>query len=375
MINPANYLEKLTTLGVNFFAGVPDSLLKEFCACVTEKCEHDMHTITANEGAAIGLGIGHYLGTGNVPMIYLQNSGLGNIINPVLSLASENVYGIPMLIMVGWRGESGIKDEPQHIHQGRVMINSLEAMDLPYVILSTDEKEAMEQTQNAVSMARKKMSPIFLIVRKNSFESFPIQRAPHELELSREDAIKTAVEMLPADGVIVCTTGMASRELYELRANGNQGHHRDFLTVGGMGHASQIALGLCKAQPERPFYCFDGDGAVLMHMGSLAIIGQSSAFNFIHIIFNNGAHDSVGGQPTVGFDVNFCRIARNCGYVSATKVESREGIKSALKEGSLLSGPHFIDIHVQSGNRADIGRPNTTPQQNKNAIMDYLGTS
>jgi phosphonopyruvate decarboxylase len=373
MINPANYLDSLNTLDVNFFAGVPDSLLKEFCACVSEKCEPDMHLITANEGAAVGLGIGYFLGTGNIPMIYLQNSGLGNIINPVLSLASEQVYGVPMLIMVGWRGEPGVKDEPQHIHQGRVMIDSLEGMNLPYVILATNEKEAIEQTQNAASMAREKMSPIFILVRKNSFESFPIQRSPCDLELSREDAIITVAEMVPAEGVVVCTTGMASRELYEFRANGNQGHHRDFLTVGGMGHASQIALGLCKAQPERSTYCFDGDGAVLMHMGSLAIIGQSSAVNYTHIVFNNGVHDSVGGQPTLGFDVNFCGIARNCGYVSAIEVESREGIKKALAYAGVHSGPHFIDVHVRSGNRSDIGRPKTTPLQNKNAIMSHLG--
>ena len=373
MIKPAHYLDKLNESGVNFFAGVPDSLLKEFCACVSEKYSQDSHLITANEGAAVGLGIGYYLGTGNIPMIYLQNSGLGNIINPILSLASEKVYGIPMLIMIGWRGEPGVKDEPQHIHQGKVMIDSLEGMDLPYVILSIDEKTAIEQTQNALRLAREKMSPVVIIVRKNSFESFSVERPSCDLELSREDAVIAVAEILPEDGVVVCTTGMPSRELFEFRANNDQGHHRDFLTVGGMGHASQIALGLCKAQPERPTYCFDGDGAALMHMGSLAIIGQSAAVNLIHIVFNNGVHDSVGGQPTVGFAVDFCAIARACGYVSAVKAESREDIIKALAHTRGHKGPHFIDIHVRPGNRSNIGRPTTTPEQNKNAIMKYLG--
>jgi phosphonopyruvate decarboxylase len=372
MIKPVNYLDSLNTSGVNFFAGVPDSLLKEFCACVSEKYDQDMHLITANEGAAIGLGIGYFLGTGLVPMIYLQNSGLGNIINPVLSLASEQVYGIPMLIMVGWRGEPGVEDEPQHVHQGRVMIDSLEGMDLPYVVLPLDEKKAIEQTQNALAMAREKMSPVVIVVRKNSFENFPVQRPLCDLELSREDAVIAVAEMLPEDGVVVCTTGMPSRELFEFRANNNQGHHRDFLTVGGMGHASQIALGLCKAQPERPTYCFDGDGAALMHMGSLAIIGQSSAANLIHIVFNNGVHDSVGGQPTVGFDVDFCGIASACGYASAIEVDSLKDIIKALAYASVHAGPHFIDIHVRPGNRPGIGRPTTTPAQNKKAIMQYL---
>ncbi len=372
MIKPVNYLDSLNASGVNFFAGVPDSLLKEFCACVSEKYDQDMHLITANEGAAIGLGIGYFLGTGLVPMIYLQNSGLGNIINPVLSLASEQVYGIPMLIMVGWRGEPGVEDEPQHVHQGRVMIDSLEGMDLPYVVLPLDEKKAIEQTQNALAMAREKMSPVVIVVRKNSFENFPVQRPLCDLELSREDAVIAVAEMLPEDGVVVCTTGMPSRELFEFRANNNQGHHRDFLTVGGMGHASQIALGLCKAQPERPTYCFDGDGAALMHMGSLAIIGQSSAANLIHIVFNNGVHDSVGGQPTVGFDVDFCGIASACGYASAIEVDSLKDIIKALAYASVHAGPHFIDIHVRPGNRPGIGRPTTTPAQNKKAIMQYL---
>jgi phosphonopyruvate decarboxylase len=372
MISPTNYLDSLNALGVNFFAGVPDSLLKEFCAAVSTKYDQDMHLITANEGAAIGLGIGYFLGSGNVPMIYLQNSGLGNIINPVLSLASEQVYGIPILIMVGWRGEPGVKDEPQHVHQGRVMIDSLDAMGLPHVILSLDEKEAIEQTKNALTLAREKMSPVVIIVRKSSFEKFPLQRPWCDLDLSREDAVIAVAEMLPEDSVVVSTTGMPSRELFEFRANTKQGHHRDFLTVGGMGHASQIALGLCKAQPKRPTYCFDGDGAVIMHMGSLALIGQSAAVNLIHIVFNNGVHDSVGGQPTVGFAVSFCGIAKACGYVSAVEVKSREDIIKALANAGEHGGPHFIDIHVRPGNRSDIGRPTTTPEQNKTAIMQYL---
>lgn len=372
MIKPINYLNKLKALGVSFFTGVPDSLLKEFCACVSETCNQDSHLITANEGAAVGLSIGYYLGTGNVPMIYLQNSGLGNIINPVLSLASEQVYGIPMLIMVGWRGEPRVKDEPQHIHQGRVMLDSLEGMDLPYVVLSREEKDAIEQTKTALALARKRNSPVVIVVRKGSFENFPVKRPLCDLELSREAAVTTLADMLPDDGVVVCTTGMASRELFEFRANNSQGHHRDFLTVGGMGHASQIALGLCKTQPERPIYCFDGDGAALMHMGSLAIIGQSTAANLIHIVFNNGVHDSVGGQPTVGFGINLCEIARACGYAFTATVQSIEGITEALESAKKMPGPHFIDIHVRPGNRKNIGRPTSSPAENKNSFMRHL---
>jgi phosphonopyruvate decarboxylase len=374
VIKPENYLNSLNSLGVSFFAGVPDSLLKEFCACVTDKYNEDNHLITANEGSAIGLGIGYYLGSENIPMIYLQNSGLGNIINPVLSLASKEVYGIPMLIMIGWRGEPGVKDEPQHVHQGKVMIDSLEAMDLPFFVLSSSETEAINQTKTALITAEKNKTPVVLVVKKNTFEKYNKEQLSCELELSREDAVVASAKMLPSNSVVVSTTGMPSRELFEYRANNNKGHHKDFLTVGGMGHASQIALGLCKSQPDRLTYCFDGDGAVLMHMGSLAIIGQSSAANLIHIVLNNGVHDSVGGQPTVGFDINFCDIANACGYKSTTVAKTKKDIIKALSDVRSHDGPHFIEIHVRPGNRKDIGRPTTSPNQNKLAIMDYLKT-
>lgn len=374
MINPRDYLSNLSSLGINFYAGVPDSLLKEFCACITENIDSKQHIISANEGAAVGLAIGHYLGSGRVPFIYLQNSGMGNIINPILSLASPEVYGVPILIMVGWRGAPGVKDEPQHIHQGRVMEPSLKGMDLPYIILSKDHDKAINQTREAFSIAHEKSTPIFLLVEKDSFERFALQKQEYSLPLSREDAIIATANILPSRSAIVCTTGMSSRELFEFRSKNVQGHHRDFLTVGGMGHASQIALGLNKAQPQRYVYCFDGDGAALMHMGSLAIIGQSEAHNLTHIIFNNGVHDSVGGQATVGFDINFCSIALACGYSSAVKVSSLVELENAIEKTKTSKGPHLVDVHVRPGNRSDIGRPTSTPKENKVAIMNYLNS-
>lgn len=372
MINPLNYLNNLISHDVDFFTGVPDSLLKAFCACVDKECDEKKHLIAANEGGAIGLAIGNYLGSGKVPMVYLQNSGLGNIINPVLSLASREVYGIPMLIMIGWRGEPKIKDEPQHVHQGRVMLDMLEAMDIPNVILSTDEGEAIQQTNDALELAKALLSPVFLVVRKNTFEAFSYDREASDLSLSREEAIIGASTKLIQDSSVVCTTGMPSRELFEFRSSNNQGHFRDFLSVGGMGHASQIALGLCLKQKDRKVYCFDGDGAALMHLGSLAIIGQSSAQNLIHLIFNNGVHDSVGGQPTVGFGVSFCDIATGCGYASAKTITSMDELGKALDFANNNAGPHLLDIHVRPGNREDIGRPTTTPSENKIAFMGNM---
>ena len=372
MLNPEKYLDFLIKNKIDFFTGVPDSLLKQFCACITDKCDSKNHVISANEGGAIGLGIGHYIGSKKIPLIYLQNSGLGNIINPLISLASNEVYGIPMVIMIGWRGEPGVKDEPQHVHQGRVMIDSLIAMDIPFVILDKNENKALDQTKSIFDKAKDEERPVAIIVQKNTFNEYSAQKKEGDLGLSRENAIKEIAKFFDENACVVCTTGMASRELFEHRASTNEGHHKDFLTVGGMGHANQIALGLAKTDPNRIVYCIDGDGAALMHMGSLAIIGQSNNKNFVHILLNNGVHDSVGGQPTVGLDIDFSNIATAVGYPSILKINSKEEIEDVIKNIQLNKGPYFIEIKIKPGNRKDIGRPTKTPYENKEAIMNFI---
>ena len=373
MLCPTDYLRVLGDSGVTFFTGVPDSLLKEFCACVTVTLKPEDHLISANEGAAVGLAIGHYIGTGSLPLVYLQNSGLGNVVNPLLSLASPEVYGTPMLLMLGWRGEPGKKDEPQHVHQGRVMAKMLEDMDLPFVVLSEDMVEAEVQTKAAAQQARDINGPVALVVKKNTFDKYAAPEVEADLPLGREEAIIAAAETLEDNAAVICTTGMPSRELFEFRARNEAGHDRDFLTVGGMGHASQIALGLAMSQPARPIYCFDGDGAVLMHMGSMAITGQSNAKNLIHLVFNNGVHGSVGGQPTVGFNIDMPKIAIACGYASAQRVTNKKGLHSAITMARATDGVSFIEVQVRPGNRADIGRPTSTLEQNKVAMMKFLG--
>ena len=372
MLAPSDYLRVLRDAGVTFFTGVPDSLLKEFCACVTTTLKPEDHLIAANEGASVGLAIGHYLGTGSLPLVYLQNSGLGNTVNPLLSLASPEVYGTPMLLMLGWRGEPGKKDEPQHVHQGRVMIKLLEDMDLPVFVLSNDITEAEVQTKAAAQKARDINGPVALVVKKNTFDKYAAPKAGADLPMGREEAIIAAAEILERNAAVICTTGMPSRELFEFRARNEGGHHRDFLTVGGMGHASQIALGLAMAQPKRPIYCFDGDGAALMHMGSMAITGQSNATNLIHLVFNNGVHGSVGGQPTVGFNIDMPQIATACGYAAAKRVTTKEDLQEAIISSRLTNGVTFIEVQVRPGNRADIGRPTSTPAENKVAMMKFL---
>ena len=372
MINADKFLANLNKAGVNFISGVPDSLLKDLSFSLSKKKIVKNHIIAANEGGAIGLAIGNYIGTGNVPLVYLQNSGLGNTINPLLSLASPKVYGVPILIIMGWRGAPKIKDEPQHIHQGQVTESLIRSMKFPFQILSKNETTALSQTKEAIKIAKKKSSPFFLLVKKNTFEKLHSKKISNISELNREETISECLNFLPKKSVIVCTTGMSSRELFEIRNKNKSGHFQDFLTVGGMGHASQIALGISESKPNRYVYCFDGDGAALMHMGALAIIGQSNSKKFIHILFNNGVHDSVGGQPTVGLKIDFCDIALACGYKSSSKVRTLKQLKSAIGKTKKSNGPHFIEVLVNSGSRKDLGRPTSSPKNNKISIMNYI---
>lgn len=373
MLSVQDTFDAFRSNGVTFFAGVPDSLLKDICAYITDSTEPDRHIIAANEGAAVALAAGHYLATRELGLVYFQNSGLGNTINPLLSLADAEVYSIPMLLLIGWRGEPGVHDEPQHVKQGRVMLAMLDAMEIGYEILSTEQAVANEQIRVAAEAAVRGQRPFAIVVRKGTFEPYKLRsERKTNFPLVREDAIRLVLDSVPDDAVIVSTTGMTSREVFEHRAARGQGHHRDFLTVGSMGHASQIALGIAMRRPERQVYCLDGDGAVLMHMGSVVLQGTRAPANYRHILLNNGAHDSVGGQPTAGFDVDFIAIARACGYRSAERAESPQEIAEALRRMSEVPGPTLLEIRVNKGARPDLGRPTRTPIQNRDEFMQWL---
>lgn len=374
MLSPKIFIESLAAKGVDFFAGVPDSLLKNICAFISDTLDDRHNIIAANEGAAVGLAAGHYLATGHIPCVYMQNSGEGNAINPLASLTDKEVYGIPVLLVIGWRGEPGVHDEPQHVKQGKITLPLLDAMGIRHEILSQDETEFRSQLDGAVRHMSETGEAFAFIVRKNTFEPYTLQRHEvNEYPLSREEAIQKVAASLSAKDVIVSTTGMISRELFEYRTAQGQGHERDFLTVGSMGHASQIALGIALEKTDRRVWCFDGDGAALMHLGSVAIIADKAPENFVHVIFNNGAHDSVGGQPTVGLKVNLAGIAKAAGYKDAVSVTTAEDLGSALKALKTMRGPVLLEVRVHRGNRKDLGRPTTTPIQNRDALMEFMG--
>ncbi|MFC1940372.1 phosphonopyruvate decarboxylase [Chloroflexota bacterium] len=374
MLYPKLFFELLRKQGIVFFAGVPDSILKSFSAYVTDHAAKGNHVICANEGNAIGLAIGYHLATKKVALTYLQNSGLGNVINPLLSLADSEVYSVPVLIVVGWRGEPGVKDEPQHKKQGRVMLAMLDAMEIPYRIMPRDHKAADNTIQEAINYMKENGAPFALIVREGTFDSYTLKDVQKQsIPLTREDAIKLIIDSLEDEDIVVSTTGMSSREVFEYREELNQGHGRDFLTVGGMGHASQIALGIANQKPNRKVLCLDGDGAAIMHMGAMAINGVQNCENFIHIVLNNGAHASVGGQPTVGFDISFKEVARAVKYKTILGAETSEEIIQGIAMLKKKKGPAFLEIRVNKGYRKDLGRPTITPAENKNAFMEFLG--
>jgi len=371
MIRPEFFIEKLRENGIDCFAGVPDSLLKNICAYITDHCDAEHNIIAANEGAAVGLAAGHYLATGQPACVYMQNSGEGNIINPLASLTDPEVYNIPVLLLVGWRGRPGVHDEPQHVKQGKVTTGLLNTMGINFDVLSKEEDKAEKQIAKAID-ALKKKDVYALVIEKDTFEDYKLlnNQSPITLNLSREEAIQTVAAALGEKDCIVSTTGMISRELFEYRAAMNQGHERDFLTVGSMGHASQIALGIAMAKPDRRVWCFDGDGATIMHMGSMAIVASKAPKNYVHVVFNNGAHDSVGGQPTVGLNIDLPAVAKAVGYKTTASVDSKEELVAALK--GIADGPALIEVKVKKGNRKDLGRPTTTPIQNKEALMAFL---
>lgn len=372
-ISPEIFYKALSARGVDFFTGVPDSLLKDICAYISDNVPEERHIIAANEGASVGLAVGSYLASGKVPLVYMQNSGFGNTINPVLSIADDAVYGIPMLLLIGWRGEPGVKDEPQHIKQGAVSEELLKAMHIPYQILH-QESDVASVLDKALETTITKGKPYALLVRKGTFDKYKLKNDRTSFyPLDREGAIKLIISLLGKDDIVVSTTGKTSREVFEHRVALGQSHEKDFLTVGAMGHTSSIAMGIAIEKKNRNVICLDGDGSILMHMGSLAINGMMGDLkNFKHIVINNGAHDSVGGQPTVGFDVDFSKVADACGYTLSATASSVEEVKEKLNRVMNHNGKAFLEIKVNKGAREDLGRPTKTPKENKAAFQEFL---
>lgn len=372
-LDPEVFYNQLQVNDISFFTGVPDSLLKDFCSYVYNNTKSDDNIIAANEGNAIALATGYYLSTKRVPLVYMQNSGLGNAINPLLSLVDKYIYKIPMLLLIGWRGEPGESDACQHIKQGRVTLDLLNVMDIPYSILTKDKNQSQDIIKKASNYIKSNNTPYAIIVKKGTFSRYNFDRKiNNELELSREKAIKIIISQLEKDDIIVSSTGKISREVYEVRKELKQSHEKDFLMVGSMGHASQIAMTIAMKKTTRNVYCLEGDGALIMHLGGIATIGQKKTGNFKHIILNNGAHDSVGGQPTVGLNIQFEHLCMGVGYKSFFKAETREELNNSLEKLKTSQGPLLLEVRVKKGARKDLGRPEVDSIERKKQFMKFL---
>lgn len=372
MIQPKYFFEAMSARGVGFYAGVPDSLLANFCAYVDDQGGRDKHLITANEGNAVALAMGYHMATNKVAAVYMQNSGLGNAVNPLTSLADPEVYKVPMLLVVGWRGEPGLKDEPQHVKQGRVTLPQLDVLEIPHWVLDANS-DVNAILDAAFASMRERNAPVALVVRKDTFAKYKPQNTPAEASnLAREAALEQLLQLCADEDLIVSTTGKTSREVFELRVKHGQ-KQRDFLTVGGMGHTSSIALGVAIGQPQRRVVCLDGDGSLLMHMGSMPVIASYKPKRYVHVLLNNGSHESVGGQATSADQVDFSQLAVAVGYVGYAAASDLPSLKQAWESLANKQGPVLLEVKIKNGSRDDLGRPTTTAEQNKLAFMVAAG--
>jgi phosphonopyruvate decarboxylase len=371
MVKPAEFCEALKARSISFFVGVPDSLLKNLCSYLSDHTRPGEYIIAANEGNAVAMAAGYYLATGMVGAVYMQNSGLGNTVNPLTSLMDPQVYRIPVLLIIGWRGEPGVKDEPQHVKQGRITTNQLEVLEIPYHIL---EANSILDTvvEKAFSDLERGNAPVAIVVRKDTFSNHEShQKVRQRTTFKREAALKMILSLAGAKDILIATTGKTSREVFEIRAERGEGQ-RDFLTVGSMGHTSSLALGAALGKPERRVICLDGDGSLLMHMGALPIIGSLKPKNLVHVLLNNASHESVGGQPTVADRIDFRNVALACGYSHYHKATDAASLSRCWQQLEDQEGAAMLEVVVSKGSRNDLGRPTATPEQNKRAFMVHV---
>lgn len=368
-------VEKLMEIiGADFYTGVPDSQLKALCNCLmnTYGIDPKHHVIAANEGNCTALAAGYHLATGKVPVVYMQNSGEGNIINPVASLLNDKVYAIPMVFVVGWRGEPGVHDEPQHIYQGEVTVKLLEDMGISTFVIGKETTDVeVESTMTEFRNILAQGKDVAFVVRKGALSYDGKVVYKNDNAMVREDIIRHIV-VVSGEDPIVSTTGKASRELFEIREANGQSHKYDFLTVGSMGHSSSIALGVALNKPNKKIWCIDGDGAVLMHMGAMAVVGANAPKNLVHVVINNGAHETVGGMPTVAAKMDLVAIAKACGYPNAVSVNTFDDLDRELKSAKSTNELTLIEVKCSIGAREDLGRPTTTALENKLNFMDNL---
>jgi phosphonopyruvate decarboxylase len=368
--NSKVFVETLLDEDISFATGVPDSLLAPVSA-ILESEKKISHISAVNEGSAISIAMGHFLGTGKIPLVYLQNSGLGNIVNPYTSLLHPDVYCIPVLLLIGWRGLNPDQDEPQHRFQGSITKEMLSLLEIPFFEIE-NESQIAELTSLAIKSIKNEKKSAAILVHPNIFSESKIKSSLVPIE-SRYIYIEKIYDILPKGSNMISTTGKTSRELNEI--HGIKSLHNIFLTVGGMGHCSSIALGLNLSHPDQMIYCLDGDGAMQMHLGVLGTIGNLDMSNFVHFLFNNGVHESVGGQTVSNSKLDYAKIALSCGYKDVKEVNNLIDLEIMLGDLKKDKGPTLIIINLIPGSSEKLGRPDGKPVEWKKLFMEKLSSS
>ena len=354
MIEVKSLINLLKKNNSNFYTGVPDSVLKELSFALRNKGTKN-HIIATNEGSAVSLGIGNYLSTKKVPCIYMQNSGLSNALNPLISIAHEKVYSIPLILIIGWRGSPKIKDEPQHNVKGQITESLLKLLNINYTIIRTIAD--LKKFDKQIKSAKKKNSIVACLIEQGTLEKTKqINKKKDFYKLDKELFLKTLLESLEKNTKIISSTGYNSRELMFLRNKYKIQNSRDFYMVGGMGHSSSVALGYSLSTKKKTI-CVDGDGSLLMHLGSIKTVGTFAKNNFKYILLNNNSHDSVGGQNTYADDINFKNLSKSLGFKKFYLIKNDRNLKKNIQKFLKDKNLCFLEVKVSNSKIKNLPRP------------------
>jgi phosphonopyruvate decarboxylase len=360
MIELKNLVELLKKEKFGPIMGVPCSVFKHFLNFIINKKSFE-HYACSSEGESLGLAAGFAM-AGKYPIIYMQNDGYGNVINPLSSL--QLMYELPALLMISWRGEPGKKDAPQHKLMGETLLGLLEIFDIPYAVVNKGNIES--EIVNAKKYMKKKQKPYALIFKKGTIENFEVKKEESKLN-NRYDYLEILKNCLNKYDIILGTTGFTGRELFQTVSCNSK-----FYMMGSMGCLSSMGLGLAKSYHKKTVYVLDGDGALLMKLGSLSTIGNYQPDNLIHICFDNNQYESTGGQKTTASTTNFVKLAEACNYKKAIMIDNTSHFEKIISKISLLEKPLFLHIKITSGTIENLKRPSFSPIEMKKKFMESL---
>ena len=353
MIKVQSLINLLKKNGSDFFTGIPDSVLKELSSLLVN---NKKHLIATNEGSAVSIGIGYYLSTKKIPVIYMQNSGLANALNPLISIAHKKVYSIPLILIIGWRGSPRVNDEPQHNVKGKITEQLLKLLNISYTIIRSNSD--LKKFDKQIKLAKKNKTAVACLVESGTLEkNKKLIKKKDFYSLNKELFLKVLLENLPKKTKIVSSTGYTSRELMYVRKNYKLKNGKDFYMVGGMGHTSSVALGYSLSSKNKTV-CIDGDGSLLMHLGSIKTIGTFAKKNFKYILLNNNCHDSVGGQNTYANEINFEKLSKSFGFKKFYSIKNNQKLKNNIKNFLSTSDLSFLEVKIANSKIKNLPRPN-----------------